>query len=252
VNAQGLANGFSLGASTCTSSLAAMASCTVNVNFLPTRAPSVPGALAGALYITSTNGTTPVNLALAGFAFDFSLFVTGASSKTVVQGQTAFYTLAATPLGTTSGTITLACGTLPANAICLFNPAQLKAIPANLTSNIALGISTGKPTSAAKPSAHDPMHTQVKAAAVLTSLLLALPWVLRGRRELSPKKAIYPWISIAALVLTLASITSCAGAGGTIGLTSKGGGTPPGTYPITVTAISNGVTRTAQLTLVVN
>jgi hypothetical protein len=259
ISTQGLANGFSLGSSSCTATLAALASCTVKINFLPTHAPSVPASLAGSLSIAASNAATPTNLALAGSAFDFSLVAIGAPTQSIVQGQTAYYTLAVTPLGSTSGAVTFTCGTLPAKALCLFNPAELNALPANLTSNIALGLSTGKATSTAQPSAlsstptanrHRATHLSVRISALLGSLFLALIFLRRNR--IDSWKNFSAVLSVTALVLTLGAITSCAGAGGTKGLTYTGGGTPPGSYPITITATSDGITRTAHLNLTVN
>jgi hypothetical protein len=253
INAQGVANGFSLGSSTCTATLSANASCIANVNFLPTHAPSTPGVLSGALVATSSNGAASATLALAGSAFDFSLFANGASSKTILQGQTAYFTLAATPLGSTSGTIAFTCGTLPANAFCLFNPAQLNGIAANLTSNVSLGIGTGKATSAsARRVRASPGPIPVTVSALLTSLLLVLPFSAR-RRLINWRRGTYPWLCLLGLVLALTAISGCAGAGGAAsGLTYTGGGTPPGTYPVTVTATSAGISRTVQFTLIVN
>jgi hypothetical protein len=252
INTAGAGNGFALTASTCATTLQPLASCTVNVTFQPTHAPPTPGALSGALTITAANGVAPYQLALAGFAFDFTLFVTGNPSQTVVQGQTAYYTLAITPLGATSGAITFSCGTLPANAFCLFNPAQLKAIPANLTTTITVAVSSGKPSAASQDPAKPPtshalsLGVSVLALSILTLPVLSLP-VLAARR-----KILIRCLPLATLALILAGITSCAGANGSSGLSHPGGGTPPGSYPITVTATSAGVLHTAQFTLVVN
>jgi hypothetical protein len=54
------------------------------------------------------------------------------------------------------------------------------------------------------------------------------------------------------MALALAGIASCSNASGTSGLTQQGGGTPSGTYPITVTATSAGVSHSARITLIVN
>jgi hypothetical protein len=53
-------------------------------------------------------------------------------------------------------------------------------------------------------------------------------------------------------------MASCAASGGgsgssaTTGQTHPGGGTPLGTYPVTITATAGGLSQTAQLTLIVN
>jgi hypothetical protein len=117
VDAIGTGNGFGLSGNTCGTAaakgtLAAGASCTVQATFTPTLA----GAQTGTLLIARTNGGGETSLALAGLGLDFSFAVVGPSKATVVQGQTAYYKLAVTPLGGSSGGFTFACGKLPRTA----------------------------------------------------------------------------------------------------------------------------------------
>ncbi|MDR3704234.1 MAG: choice-of-anchor D domain-containing protein, partial [Candidatus Sulfopaludibacter sp.] len=88
---------FSLTQNTCTSSLAAGASCTVGVLFTPTAS----GTATGTLAVASTSVPVPVSVALSGTGavqFDFTLTASGATSQTVVSGKSASYTLVITPL----------------------------------------------------------------------------------------------------------------------------------------------------------
>ncbi|HEY9126251.1 MAG TPA: choice-of-anchor D domain-containing protein, partial [Acidobacteriaceae bacterium] len=236
------AAGFGIASNTCLTSLAASASCTLQVTFTPTNY----GALTGNLILTSVNGGS-ARLALAGFGFSFTLVAIGNPSVTVVQGQTAYYTLAVNPLGGASGAVTFACGTLPAKALCIFNPGQLTGLRA--TGNVQLGISTGAPAKALLHSAPPGGYIPALAA------LFFLP-ALFLRRRLRRLSAIFSILLITLLVTALTGLFGCAGSGGTPGgSTGEGtntGGTPTGTYPVTVTAASGGLTRTAQLTLIVN
>jgi len=235
-------NGFGLTANSCGTTLAAAATCTVQVTFRPTFAPQFAEALTGALTIVSSNGGS-ASLALAGIAFNMTMNVAGNSSMTVVQGQTAYYTLSVTPQGANSGAIRFACGTLPANALCLFNPGQLSGLAAGVSGNVMLGIAAGTPSNAARRSG-EPW----REAAILFCSLAGLPLAWKRKRAVR-------WLVFMLCVGAVCGVTSCAGAGGsggTGGSTHTGGGTPPGSYPVTVTATSNGVNKSVSLTLVVN
>jgi hypothetical protein len=244
VDAPGAGNGFGLSGNTCTSTLAAGARCTVQVTFAPTFAPKTAEALAGTLTIDSANGGS-ASLALQGIAFGLILNVLGNSSITIVQGQTAYYTLAVTPQGASSGAIRFACGTLPANALCVFNPSQLSGISAGVNGESQLGIAAGAPASVAR--------MRWKSSGLLLCALVGLP--LACRRRAWKRRYARWWLSALLCAAMVCGVTSCAGSGGSGGsggTTHTGGGTPPGTYPVTVTATSDGVTKSVSITLVVN
>jgi hypothetical protein len=107
-----------------------------------------------------------------GTGFDFKLASSGATSATVIPGQTGYFNFTLTPLGAASGTVNYQCGTLPTNALCLFNPAQQPSLPANVQGNVTLAVATGGSTgtSGAGPS------RGLAAAAVFASILLLLPF----------------------------------------------------------------------------
>lgn len=242
VDAAGAANGFGLTANTCGATLAAGASCTVQVTFVPTFAPQFAEALTGALTIGSSNAGSS-SLALAGIAFGMTMHVLGNSSMTIVQGQTAYYTLAVTPQGASSGAIRFACGTLPANALCLFNPGQLTGLPAGVSGNVIVGISSGAPSNTAMLSGE-----RWRTAGLLLCGLAGLPLAWRRKR-------LGRWLGLILCVGIALGVASCAGSGGsgsTGGSSHAGGGTPAGSYPVTVTATSDGVNKSVNLTLVVN
>jgi hypothetical protein len=246
VDTTGAGNGFGLSGNTCASTLAAGSSCTVQVTFAPTFAPKTAEALTGTLAIDSGNGGS-ASLALQGIAFGLTVHVVGNSSMTIVQGQTAYYTLAVTPQGASSGAIRFACGTLPANALCVFNPAQLSGLPAAVTGEVQLGIAAGAPSSALVSG------LRWKRAGLLVCGLLGLP--LAWRRRAWKKRYARWWLGALLCGGMVGTVSSCAGSGGSGGSggsTHPGGGTPVGTYPVTVTATSDGVTKNVSVTLIVN
>ena len=246
MDANGAANGFGVSANTCgttaaNGTLQAGASCTVQVTFKP----ALAGALMGTLQINFTNGGGQTGLALAGIGFDFRFTVVGSSTGTVVQGQTANYTMAVTPLGGTSGGVTFACGKLPANALCIFNPAQLGGLKA--TGNVQLGIGTGAPQVAAIQRG---LSWGERVLAVGAVLILPLGW---WRRRYAGRDRMSRLLLMGGLLIAVvSSASSCASAGGSGGELHPSGGTPTGSYTVTVTASSAGVTHSLPVTLVVN
>jgi hypothetical protein len=258
VDATGASNGFGLSANTCAtlpaSGLAPGASCTANVTFAPTLA----GRLTGNLLITSANGANAAHLELGGLGFDFGFLPVGNASATVVPGQTGYLTLAVTPVGAPSGVFTFACANLPANALCLFNPTEQQPLPPSVTGNIALGIATGAPASGSGNVAGNVagnglgQRRKAQAGAGLLVCAAALLPLACFRRRRSWRGRLPAVAMVAACGWALMSLTSCAGSGGSSNQIHYGGGTPPGSYPIRITATSTGVTHSCTVTLVVN
>ncbi|MFC5860825.1 beta strand repeat-containing protein [Acidicapsa dinghuensis] len=241
-------NGFGLGSNNCGSTIAPGVSCTVNINF----SPATYGPLTGILTLQGTNGVAPVQLQLAGIGYSFQFTVNGDNSATVVQGQSANYTLSLTSYGSAanSGTnFSFECDNLPANAICVFNPVQLPVQQSNVTGQVLLQIGTGAPSIAAdrnppRSGPTFPSHNLI----VLACGICCIPFTLRWRKKIS-----------SLLVITLVfgaaiAIAGCAASSGSgsSGQQKTGGGTPPGSYTVTISANANGVTKSLTVTLAVN
>jgi hypothetical protein len=165
---------------------------------------------------------------------------------TVVQGQTAYYTFSVTPQGASAGTIQFACGTLPANALCVFNPAQLTGLPADVSGNVIVGIAAGAPAAAWSGG------LRWRTAGLLLCGLLGLPFSRRRKTWRMLNNLRLTLLLCAGLVCGVTSCAGSGGSGGTGGSTHSGGGTPAGSYPVIVTAASDGVSKSVKLTLVVN
>jgi hypothetical protein len=244
-------NGFALGTTTCGTSLAAGASCTINLSF----SPATYGPLTGTLSLQGSNGAGPVRLQLAGIGYSFQFTITGNNSATVIQGQTADYTLSLTSYGSVANSganFSFTCNNLPANAICVFNPLQLAVQQANVTGQVLLQISAGAPsalTESARASNHhnNPFDPRSNLS-LLACCALAIPFSLRWRKKIGRL------FMMAAILGGIAALTSCAASSGgsASGQQETGGGTPPGSYPVTITASANGVTKNITVTLVVD
>lgn len=232
--------GFQLanGANTCGASLGPGAHCTVGVVF----APSSVGVQSGVLAITSSTASASGSVALSGNGFDFSVVVSGSNTDTVAAGQIAYYTMAITPLsGSPGGTFSFTCGTLPANALCIFDPTG-ENVSAGATGYETVEISTGQSTSSSL--APGPARGGVlllSCGLALLPLLLPLTWRRRTKA----------WFMAALLAILAGSVSSCTSSGGGSGGGGGGGGgsgnsglTPVGTYTISVNVTSNGVTHT--------
>ena len=231
--------GFTLVSNTCAATLAAGASCTVGVEFVPTSA----GATSGSLTVAAT-GIAGQAIALQGTGFDFTIGVSGVSSQTVSSGLTASYTVVLTTLNGSQGTFALNCNALPANATCVFTPAS-PTVGSGATGNVTVQILTG--TLAA--SVRGERRGLPMAPLACGLVVMMLGW--RGRRKA---------LLLCGLVVLIATgVTSCTSAGtksgGGPGGDGGGGGTtstPAGTYSVPVSATADGVQHSVTLTLVVD
>jgi hypothetical protein len=206
-------------------------------------APSSPGAQSGSLTVSSSALTTGAFVPLSGIGFDFAITPSGSSSQTIANGQTADYKLLITPLLGAQGVFTFQCGTLPPNAACTFNPAS-EGIPANTSGNVVVEIATGITTA----SIHSSPPLSWPALPMACGLLLAPFALRRGRKAL---------LLVALLAILVGGISSCTSSGiipgGTVPSSGSGSGTTsPGTFPVVVTATSNGVQHQVTLTLIVD
>lgn len=237
LSATTISAGFAIAASSCGSSLSDGASCTLQLVFAPT----VAGAGSGALTISGTlaGSTKTLTTSLSGVGLDFALVATGPTSATVVSGATAQYTLQLSSIAAlaTQGSVTMSCAGVPANTTCVVSPpTPLLGQTVPITVTIVTGVAT---TAAARTL---PRSTWLLACAAPALLL-----VFARRRRHAPL-----------LVLLLAvcvSLSACGTARYIPGNGSSGGGggstTASGTYNLTISASDDGLTRSVQLTLIV-
>ena len=229
-------SGFQIASSTCGSALDVSAFCVAQIVFDP----STAGHQTGSFSIMSSMLAAPVQIALSGTGFDFSVGNSGQSSKTVASGQTATYMLTLVPLNGSSGTFTFSCGSLPANSSCSFNP-NSQYVPANGTGSITVNLLTGVGQSASALPHWDSSAPYL----IQLSCLIALPIAVGSRKRRG-------WLLI--LIAGLVGLASCAGSGGGGGGTPapSNQSTPAGTYSVVLTATANGVSHKTTVTLIVD
>ncbi len=189
---------FSISTNGCTGQLSAGASCTLGIVFQPTAS----GSANGTLTVTSSVVTTPATATLTGAGYDFTVAPSGSSSSTVSSGQAANYRLTLTPIGA-QGSFTFACGTLPANSICIFNPATTT-LSAGVQGNVLVQVYTGSSLAMRG----EPVLFGSRWPIALA--LLALPFALLKRRRLL--------LVVLLALVAVCGISSCTAAiGGTKG-----------------------------------
>jgi hypothetical protein len=208
------------------------------------------GAAAGTVNITAAQsgvGSNTAVLAVAAPEFVFSASNGTPTSMTVTAGQVATYHLELDPLGGFTGAVSLACSGAPEQATCSVSPsvaavnnASAVACTVTVTTTaraMAAAVSTGGPFPGAPP-----LPTPISA--------LTLAAALRnhaGTRRSKPVRA----LGVVGVLLACVSLINACGGGGST-LAPPTGGTAAGSYTLTVTGTSSGVSQTVNLTLVVN
>jgi hypothetical protein len=223
------------GSNTCGISLAAGASCSLQITFVPTAA----GPRTGTLTMVDSAASSPQSLQLTGTGVDFSLAANGSTAQSITAGGEAVYPLLLSSLASLSGTVTFACAGVPAYSTCLVNPAT-GALGGSETISVTVATDVALMRPVERPGTHHP-------AAWLAALLpLGLLGLVRARRRTC-------LTAVAGCVMMLAGcqasrlipLTDTTGSG------SSTTPTPSGTYNLTVSGMSAGLTRSVGLTLVV-
>jgi hypothetical protein len=185
-------------------------------------------------YLGSTSNAVNVTVAP-----DFTLG-SSSSSGTVKAGQSATSTLTVAGGTGFTGTVTFTCGNLPSKSSCNFNPATLPG-----TGTTTVTVSTTAQTVAMSVPHIRPTYlaSWMFGGAPLIGLFV-IGGVSRRRRNLCLG------------IFLFGVLATCFGCGGGSGGGGGGGGgpipgTPAGTYQITITATSNGLSHQSIFTLTV-
>lgn len=240
----------------CVPSLAAGASCLINVTFTP----SAAGARSATLQVTDADPSSPQTAALSGTGDDFQLTAASqvATIQNVAPGQTGTYTLSVTPDNTFSGTVSLACpAVLSGNTQtikCTISPASVSVTPGQ-AQNFTVTLATGGPNS--KGTAPIAPYRRPSAPARILLLcafaVAALLCVLRARQRAQPRLAANSakGLRFAAFSFALLALAAAAGCKYKAPPVNPNE-TPPGVYIFDITGAAQNASRSITLTLNVN
>ncbi len=240
--------------SDCGTGLAATSNCTITVTYKPTAIQSRGGTLT----ITSDAPGSPHNVMLTGVGVDFTMGAGpgGSTSETVSAGGTANYNLSLTPSGFV-GSATLICtwqSQQPRGTHCSVTPASVNmdgTNPAPFTVSVSttkrsLAGPRGPAAPISDPWARHPVPLLLALLALLLPMAASSPSI--GWRRRRPA---LPWVVPLSATLFVVLLWAACGGGGGAAPTPQTG-TPAGTYTLTVTATTSGVSKTTNLTLKVN
>jgi len=161
------------------------------------------------------------------------------STVTLKAGQSGMLTLNVTPIAGATFTVNFSCGALPSKAACTFQPASLTLDGKNLASSTVTIATTANSGGLPFPDVpRIPGWPLIWVAAAVAALLATVSLTSsRLRRRM---------LSSSAVLLLAVGLHACSGG-------SEKTGTPPGTYPVTVTVASTagGVSHTATASLTV-
>jgi hypothetical protein len=220
---------------TCGSSVAATASCNINVTFKPTAG----GTRTGAVTISDNAGASPQTVALTGTAEDFTLTVASGSSSSasVSQGQVASYTLSIEGVGGLDQTVNFTCTGAPSEASCTVSPNPVT-LNGSAATNVTVTVDTTAPSGVAlQPRLVPPLVPGQPAAWLLCGMLLmaaSLVWGIVRRPDPEIGRLRVGLLTLGALLLLTLGVAACGG-GGTGLAPPSNPGTPVGTYTLTVT-----------------
>jgi hypothetical protein len=180
---------------------------------------------------TSAASTVTINVAPA------ITFAAQPTSLTITKGSTGSIVITGTPVGGYTGTVTFACGTLPAGATCAFAPASLVFSGNNTAASTTLTFNTVTTVAALEQ-----MPGRPALAPVLAALML-LPLGFVRRRKLM-RGGVSACLLILGLVIGLGGCSSSPKGPSTIT-------TAAGTYTVPVTVTAGTAVSTLNLSITV-
>ena len=218
-------------ATTCGTSLAPNATCTVTVSFLPT----LEGVADATLTFRDDDPSSPQVVPITGIGgLDFTL--TGTTSESVSRGDTITFSVTVTPVDSSTQTVNLTCTGAPVDATCSLSPSSITLDGVDAVSS-TVTVTAGSMVPPSSRHRRSPGDFIGRVPLIVLSLaLLAAFGFMRRRRGLR--------LSFVAAALACLLFAGCGG----------GGGTPTGmfTLVITGTPTDGGMIHTLNVALTVD
>ena len=233
---------------TCNTSLAAGGSYQISVTFAPT----ATGSRAGSVTITDNASGSPHKMVLSGTGAappGFAISAPAPSPAAVSVGGSATSTVTITSVGGFNQSVALSCGSITLNGAaattdpptCKFNPSSVS----NASGTSTLTLSTTGPTASLAP-------VSMRSRALFYAMLLPILGiaVIGAGFSSGPKKLV--GTSLACLMISgLLFLAACGGGNSGGGGGGGTGGTPAGTYTISISGSAGAVLNATKVTLTV-
>lgn len=221
----------------CPTSLAANASCDINVVFSPT----ATGASSGTVTVTDNASNSPQVGHLSGTGTDYQVSITPPASATISAGQQISTTITVAPASGFNSTVALTCSISPVKSLgptCSFSPNSIQ----NGSGTSTLTISTSASSSARRWLSMRAMYAFI---CPLFFGFVGIGWKakLARRRKLA--------LLFTCLALLCISVFASCGGSQQPPPPPPSGGTPAGSYTANISAAGAGGTRTASLNFTV-
>ena len=213
--------------------------------------PSAGGTKTGTLTVTDNASNSPQVVALTGAGQDFSM-TSGSPAATISPGQMTTYHVAIASVGGFNQTVTFTCSGAPNLASCSVSPNSIAVSGTSSSTATVTVTTTGSSTSLLRPVDVPPHGGTFRLAALLGTLgLLTLKtWV--GWHRSSGRRLVPYGCTVLLVIAVGATMPGC---GGSSGGHTGSGGTPAGSYNLTMTGTFNSGSTTlshnTKLTLIV-
>ena len=225
----------------CVGSVAAGASCDINLTLTPT----ATGTRTATLSITddATSPQSPQAVPLTATGQDFSM-TSPAPTATVTAGQTVTYSVSVSPEGGFNQTVSFSCGGAPSLSTCNAAPSVVTLNGTSATS-VTIVVSTTAPAMVLPNYPRTgPLYPDKCRAVAIVLVLSVLALMASLFKQGRHRRHSLATVSLLALTICIGLALAACGGGGSSNL-----GTPKGTYTLTVTGtVTSGSTTAAHST----